>query len=81
MIRRWNSNSKNEPNQDQSVPQTIKHKNEMAPRTGHFKKHPERESNKENKREHELAVSAPWGVRELQGNSLNSKNLTFTYEN
>ena len=28
--------SKNEPNQDQAVPQTIEHKNEMTPRTGYF---------------------------------------------
>ena len=30
----------------------------MIPRTGHFKKHPERENYTEKKREHELAFSA-----------------------
>ena len=33
-------------------------KNEITPRTGHFKKHPERENYTEKKREHELAFSA-----------------------
>ena len=35
--------SKDEQNQDLPVPNLIKHKNEMIPRTEHFKKHPERE--------------------------------------
>ena len=50
--------SKDEPNQDPPVPNSIKHKNEMIPRTWHFKKHPERENNIEKKIEHELAFSA-----------------------
>ena len=50
--------SKDEPNQDPSVPNSIKHKTEMILRTEHFKKHPERKINAENKREHELAFSA-----------------------
>ena len=50
--------SKNEPNQDQPVPQTIEHRNDMTPRNGHFKKHQEWEINKENRREYKLAFSA-----------------------
>ena len=42
--------SKDESNQDLPVPNSIKHKNKMIPRTGHFKKHPEREINIEKKR-------------------------------
>ena len=50
--------SKDEPNQDLPVSNSIEHKNEMIPRTRHFKKHPERENKIEKKREHELAFSA-----------------------
>ena len=32
--------SKDEQNQDPPVPNSIEHKNEITPRTGHFKKHP-----------------------------------------
>ena len=50
--------SNDDPNQELPVPNSIEHKNEMIPRTRYFKKHPEREDKKENKREHELAFSA-----------------------
>ena len=50
--------SKDEPNQDPPEPNSIKHKNEMIPRVGHFKKHPERENNTEKRREYELAFIA-----------------------
>ena len=50
--------SKDEPNQDLPIPNSIELKNEMIPRTGYFKKNSERENNTENKREHELAFSA-----------------------
>ena len=42
--------SKDEPNQDPPVPNSIEHKNEITQRTGHFKKHPEREINIEKRK-------------------------------